>query len=177
MTKINNGFSFEAIQEYKAKIKLAGRNFIFHDQPEDTQEYANFFFIGEHDGKEVVFDAVLYTLRLKYDSELHDMAEQRLLKHFPNYKGITEGESDSQVEEEMGLMMAEFILEIEEEEQLKVQEEITIDYDFDFGIGLEASLNIEQITPDVIERFVSDYNSKSVMLDPILYSFEQNEED
>ena len=177
MIKAKQGLDSGTILEYKNKIKLTGKNFITEDNAENTDEYVHFFFIGRHNGEEAVFDSVLYTLRLKYESELHEMAEEKLVAHFPNYEGSLEVDPNSKLEEEMGLMMAEFMMEIEEEEQLKVREEVAIDENFDFGIGLEAALNVQQITPDLIERFVNDFNNNNLQLDPVLYSFQHDEED
>jgi hypothetical protein len=176
--KANKGFDIETIREFKAKMKAASAHFIFPDNTENpTSEYAQFYFIGMFEGREVIYDAALYTLRLKYESELHALAEEKLVQHFPHYKGDTDGEQNIAQEEEMGLMMAELMMEIEEEGQLKVQEEIDIDDEFDFGIGLEVSLNVDEITPSLIEKFVVDFNNGAVQLDPVLYSFEHDDEE
>ncbi len=177
MEKLNNGFDAAVIENYRAKIQEAGSNFIFQEGEKPTNEYAQFFFIGKFEGKEVIYDAAIYTLRLTYESELYEMAEEKLMKHYPHYKTTIDDSTDGKQEEEMGLLMAEFMMEIEEEEQLKVQEEIQIDEDFDFGVGLEASLNVDEVTPAVIERFVNEFNSNSIKLDPVLYSFEQDDEE
>jgi len=181
MKNNNTGFDQAIIAEYKAKINLTGKNFLYGDAEENNDEYAQFFFIGNYEGKEVIYDAALYTLRLKYESELYEQAEEKVLKQFPQYKKVLDKESagklNAELEEEVGLFMAETILAMEEEELVKVQEEVDVDDDFDFGVGLEASLNVETISARVIENFVNDFNNSTLALDPVLYSFEDGDDE
>jgi hypothetical protein len=46
--------------------------FLYDDEDERNEEYAHFFFIGKHEGKEVIMDTVLYTLRFQHESEIFD---------------------------------------------------------------------------------------------------------
>lgn len=60
---------------------------------------------------------------------------------------------------------------------LKVAEFVEIDYDFEFGIGIDAALNVDEITVEVIEKFISDFNNGTLKLDKTLYSFKDGFED
>jgi hypothetical protein len=42
---------------------------------------------------------------------------------------------------------------------------------------LDISLNVEEITQEVIEKFISDFNAGTLELDPTLYSFTSEEEE
>ena len=49
--------------------------------------------------------------------------------------------------EEIGLFMAEVIMELEEEETVKVKEHIEIDSNSEFGVSMDIGLQVEKITP------------------------------
>ena len=150
------------------------------DETDDNNnEYARFFFIGNYEDKPVIYDCVLYTLRLQHETELFEIAEHRAAQHFPDYKKITYQEDEegnlmtlNNQEEEIGLFMAEVIMELEEADQVRVKEHADIDPRIEFGVGLEVGLHLEEITPRVIESFISRFNQKTLVLDDTLYSFQ-----
>lgn len=180
----NTGFDPTVIADYKKRINSTGRSFIYDDQDEHSDEYAHVYFIGLHEDNEVIFDAVIYTLRLQHESEMFEIAEHRAAQHFPNYKRITYDEDENgnlealdDEEEEIGLFMAEVIMELEEDDQVKVKEHVDQDVHVDFGIALDVGLHVNEITPQVIERFIHDFNTDSITLDPTLYSFQTKAEE
>jgi hypothetical protein len=175
----NKGFTPETIEEYRNKMESAGQAYWLDEEDENTDEYAHFYFIGVYEGKEVVYDAVMYTLRLQHESELFEIAEHRAAKHFPQYKKITYEEDENgnlaaldPLEEEIGLYIAEVIMELEEEETVKVKEHVDMDPNTDFGVALDIGLHVEKITPRELEKFVKDFNEDSLELDETLYSFQ-----
>jgi len=180
----NPGFDPAVLAEYKKRIDSTGRLFIYDDKDEHSEEYAHVYFIGVHEDKAVIFDAVIYTLRLQHESEMFEIAEHRAAQHFPNYKKITYDEDENgnletldDEEEEIGLFMAEVILELEEDDQVKVKEHIDQDVHVDFGIALDIGLYVEEITPDVIDTFIRNFNNDTIQLDPTLYSFQTKTEE
>ena len=179
----NRGFAPEEITEYRRKMEAKKQNFIIIDSEDNSDEYVNFYFIGKYDDKEVIYDAVIYTLRLHYHSELYEIAEHKAAQRFPNFKNISYEEDEngdlkapSREQEEIGLYMAEVMMELEEEEAVKVQEHVEIDPHIDFGIGLDAALNVNKITKKVISDFVNRFNSGTLELDETLYSFIEEED-
>ena len=85
----NKGFEPEVVGDYKRKMKALGLTFLAVDGEENTDESLHFYFVGKDDnGSEVVFDAMMYTLRLQHESEMFEIAEHRAAQHFPNYKKI-----------------------------------------------------------------------------------------
>jgi hypothetical protein len=180
----NRGFDPLVIKDYKARIRSGGKSFSFVTSDEgNNDEYAHFYFIGKYEGRDVVYDTVLYTLRLDHQSELYEVAEHRAANHFPQYKKITYKEDEDgnlqpldELEEEIGLYMAEVIMELEEEDQVKVKEHVEVDPHIDFGIGLDAGLNVEKISSKVIEKFIKDFNEDTLSLDRTLYSFQLEDE-
>ncbi len=183
-TNTNPGFDPLTIGDYRAKLKAECLLFWPVEEEGNSDEYFHFYFIGKHQGMEVMYDAVIYTLRLEHESELYEIAEHKAAQHFPDYKKITYEEDENgnlkaldSVEEEIGLYMAEVILELQEEDEVKVQEHVDIDVNAEFGISLDIGLNEEKITPQVIEKFITDFNEGKLHLDDTLYSFQAEEEE
>lgn len=181
---LNQGFDPITIEEYRKKITASGLGYIVDEEDENTEEYVHFYFIGTFEGREVVYDAALYTLRLHHESEMYEIAEHRAAKHFPEYKRISYEEDENgnlealdPLEEEIGLFMAEVILELEEEESVKVQEHVELDKNAEFGVSLDIGLHREQITSQVIQRFIKDFNEDTLVLDKTFYSFQIQDEE
>lgn len=179
----NSSIDPKTIADIKQKMKVDGNHFVWVEEDDHSDEYAHVQFIGTYKGEETVFDAVIYTLRLQHESELFEIAEHRAAKHFPHYKKITYEEDENgnlekldDQEEEIGLFMAEVILELEEEEAVKVKEHVEVDPNYELGIGLDVGLHVEAITPKVINQFISEYNSGTLKLDETLYSFQTDQE-
>ena len=182
MSQENKGFDPSVISDYSNKMSQSGENYIIAESEDNGEEFVNFYFIGSYEGKKVVYDAVIYTLRLHHNSEIYDLAEQEVKKRFGKVEEIdyTEDENgDMRVldsdEEEVGLFMAEVMMELEEEEVVKVQEHVEIDDEVDFGVGLDAGLNVDNVTPDVITKFVEEFNGGNLKLDTTMYSFQVDE--
>jgi hypothetical protein len=180
----NKGFDPQVIGEYEARMKAEGRAYVFDDEDENSDEYAHFYFLGKFEGKDVIYDTVIYTLRLQHESEMFEIAEHRAAKHFPEYKKISYEEDENgnlealdPLEEEIGLFMAEVIMELEEEETVKVKEHVDMDAHSPFGVSLDAGLHVEKITPKVIEKFIRDFNEDTLQLDKTLYSFQTQDEE
>jgi hypothetical protein len=180
----NKGFDSKILVDYKNKINLTGRSYLAEEPGENSEECVHFYFIGKYENKEVICDAVMYTLRLHHESELFEVAEREAANRFPQYRKIANNQDDNSdmkpldgVEEEIGLYMAEIIAELQEGEEVKVKEHVEIDDQLDFGIGLNIGLNIEKITSKIIEKFIVDFNEGVLSLDDSLFSFETHQED
>ncbi|MBA4298634.1 hypothetical protein SAMN03080617_03057 [Algoriphagus alkaliphilus] len=183
MSVANPGFDPKNIENLKSDLKKSGKNFKIIPDEENSDEFVNFYFLGMHEGKEAIYDAALYTLRLHHASEVYELAEHEAAKKFSNFKGINYEEDEngnmkplSSEEEEIGWFITEMIMEMEEEETVKVQEFIDIDTNHDYGVGLDAALNLEEINEDAISKFVKEFNDDTIVLDDTLYSF-QTEDD
>ncbi|MCH7398072.1 hypothetical protein MM236_08735 [Belliella sp. DSM 107340] len=181
----NEGFDPEIVNALKKELVSSNKSFkVIEGEEENTEDFVNFLFIGVFEGKEVIYDAALYTLRLHHSSEVYELAEHEAAKKFPNFKGIKYEEDEngnlkplSSEEEEIGWFITEIIMDIEEEETVKVQEFIDIDTHHDYGIGVDAALNVEFIDESVIEKFIKEFNDDSIKLDDTHYSFQSAEED
>ncbi|MCA6073344.1 hypothetical protein [Fulvivirga sedimenti] len=180
----NKGFDPEVIEQYRQRIARTGKNFIVIDGEDNSDEYQHFYFIGMYEGRPVVYDAALYTLRLHHNSELYEIAEHKAARHFPEFKSIRYREDENgdlqaldDLEEEIGLYMAEVMMELEEEGEVKVHEFVDLDPNVDFGIGLDAALNIDKITDEVMKRFIIDFNEDTLKLDDTLYTFMTEDEE
>ncbi|MEQ1587188.1 MAG: hypothetical protein ABL895_14970 [Cyclobacteriaceae bacterium] len=184
MKNTNSGYDVKVIEQYRERITVAKQGYILDDTDENTDEYAHFYFIGKHNDAEVIFDCILYTLRFQHESELFDIAEHKAAQHFPQYNKIQYEEDENgnlkaldDLEEEIGLYMAEVMVELEEEGDVKVKEHVDLDLGHEFGIGLDVGLNVEVIIPELIERFIKDFNLDTLKLDNSLFSFQMNNDD
>lgn len=184
MQNKNEGFSTESIEALKQELRVSGKSYKMIPSEDNSDEFVNFYFIGMHEGREVIYDAALYTLRLHHASEVYELAEHKAAQKFPNFKGIHYEEDEngnlkplSADEEEIGLFITEMILELEEEEEVKVQEFIDIDTNHDYGVGLDAALNLDIIDEQTITRFVKEFNEDTIQLDDTLYAFQSEDEE
>jgi hypothetical protein len=183
MPYINKGFDPEKILEFRNKLKELGKSFLLVNSEDNSDEYMNFQFLGVYEGREVIYDAAIYTLRLQHSSEIYEIAEHKAAKKFKNFKPIKYHEDENgnlipltAEDEEMGLYMAEVMADLEEEEAVKVQEHIEIDDNVDFGVALDIGLNVEKVTDKVISKFIKEFNEDTIKLDTTMYSF-INEDD
>ncbi len=180
----NKGFDPEEIKKVKQQMAETNKPFVVIDSEDNSDEFMNFQFIGMYEGKETIYDAALYTLRLHHSSEVYELAEHRAAQRFPEYHKIAYQEDENgdfeplgDLEEEIGLFMAEVMEELEEEEAVKVQEHVDMDANQDFGIGLDIGLNIEKVTEEVMARFIDDFNEDNLDLDDTMYSFQTESDD
>lgn len=184
MMNQNVGFDPETVENLKKELVSLRKSYKIVQSEDNSDEYVNFYFVGMYEGKEVLYDAALYTLRLHHSSEVYELAEHLAAKKFPNFKGIKYEEDENgnlkpltSEEEEIGWFMTEIIMEIEEEESVKVQEFVDLDTNHDFGIGLDAALNVDEINDKVITKFVKDFNDDTLTLDDTLFAFQSEEEE
>lgn len=180
----NLGFDKEEIQKLKDEMSASGQNFVIIESEDNNDEFMNFYFLGVYEGKDVIYDAALYTLKMQHNSEIFELAQHKVAQKFPQYKGIdyTEDENGDiapldDLDEEIGLYLTEVMDELEEEETVKVHEHIDIDDKIDFGIGLDAGLNVETINEQVINKFIIEFNEATIKLDPTHYSFQFDGQD
>ncbi len=177
---MNKGFDKEEIEKLKAECREEGAEYVFvedEDDLDDSGEFVHFQFVGQKDGQDVIYDTLLFTLHMHYNSLVYEEAESKVMKIHKDYVPYDLRTAGYTPDEEAEQLLEEFIEEIEEEETLKVAEFIETDEEFEFGIGLEVALNVEEITPDIISRFIQDFNGGRLKLDKTLYSFKNDIEE
>ncbi|CAG5016401.1 hypothetical protein DYBT9275_05547 [Dyadobacter sp. CECT 9275] len=182
---MNPGFDPEEIALLKQECKAERSSFIyvndeFEDDEEENNEHAHVQFVGYYKEKEVVYDALIYTLRLHHSTLVYDEALERLKKEYPDYVSQDERDDsyivDPEKEEDAEILLTEFIEEIEENQEITVREHVEVDDKFEYGIGLEVGLNKTEINDKVINDFIIRFNSGRLQLDTTLYSFTGSEE-
>ncbi|MFC5408360.1 hypothetical protein ACFPMF_03510 [Larkinella bovis] len=181
----NEGYDPAVIQALKEECQKEGSSFVYVEDDDDDLEVLNsgecvhIQFVGKHNEKEVIYDAIIYTLRLHHSSLVYEMAIEKVKKSFPEYVPVEDRKPnyriEPELEEEIELFLTELIEEIEETEAVKVKEHLDVDADFEYGISLDVCLNVEEITEDVIEDFIRKFNGNSLKLDTTLYSFTNDE--
>lgn len=170
MQPSNRGFDPAEIAAVTNRIKEASATFVFPEPAEVTEECARFLFVGTYEERPVVYDGLIYTLRLHHESELFEIAEQRVREKFPAYN--PEGNTDAAQDEEIGMFMAEVIAELQEEDALMVQEHCELDDTVEYGIGLSIALHVEEITPQLISSTIRAFIEETLRLDPTSYTFQ-----
>ncbi len=180
----NRGFDEKEIIKFKEELKRGNGVYTLNQNGDNSDEFVNFYFLGKYQGKNVIYDAALYTLKLHHQSEMYEIAEHEAAKKFPHFKKIEYVEDEfgdikmlDNLEEEIGLFMSEKMLEMEEEESVKVKEFCELDPNIDFGIGVDACLNIDTVDDKAIRKFIKEFNDDELKLDTTLYSFQMEEED
>lgn len=170
----NPGFDASVVQAYKERCRDSPFGFVAHPEEERTPEYFQVYFTGIYEGREVVYDAAFYTLRLHHESELYSMAEDLTREKFPDFYSDDKSE-DTNPPEEVAMYLAGLVLDLEEEESVRVKEHADIDPDADFGVVLDVGLHVAEITDERIAGFIRDFNAGVLKLDPTLYAFQHND--
>ena len=180
----NDGYDPEEINALKDECKQEGKSFVYVEDNDldvlEEGECAHIQFPGQYQGEEVIFDALVYTLRLHHSSLVYEMAVEQVQKSYPEYVPPEERESSYKItpelEEEAETALTELIEELEDNEEVKVQEHVEVDMESDYGIALDVCLHVEEITDEVVEDFVTKFNANKLSLDNTLYSFTSEEE-
>lgn len=181
----NQGLDPEEIARLRKTMAEQETNFLPTEEEINNDQITHFLFVGNYKGKEVIFDAVMYTLRLAYNATLLEKAEEEAQRQFPDFKPL-EIDPDKinngldeypEYPEEIEEFIQQVMFDLQDEDELKVQEKVTIDEDFDYGLGLEVALNVEEITPEVVADFVSRYQQGRFEADPTRYSFQEEDDD
>ena len=182
---MNPGFDPEEIAQLKEECKAENSNFIYvedeFEDDDDNNEHAHVQFVGTYKDQEVIYDALIFTLRLHHSTLVYDEALERLKKEMPNYISPDERPANYKIsdeqEDEAELLLTEFIEEIEENEEITVREHVEIDDQFEYGVGLEVGLNKTEINDKIISDFIKAFTTCKVELDPTFYSFTCIEEE
>lgn len=182
---MNPGFDPEEIAQLKNECKFEKQNFIYvadeFEDEEENNEHAHVQFVGTYKDSEVIYDALIYTLRLHHSTLVYDAALERLQKIMPDYVSPDEREpghrANDEQDEEAEMLLTEFIEELEENEEIKVKEHVETDDEFEYGVGLEVGLNKSEINEKVINDFIIRFNSGRLQLDNTLFSFSADDEE
>ncbi len=177
---MNAGFDPEEIQMLKEECAEEGNSFVLVEDEDmelsETGEMAHIQFVGMYDGREVIYDAVINTLQIYHNSMVYEAAEKKVAAIYKDFLPLEQRTPDYKVNEEAELLIEELIEEMEEEETIKVAEYIEVDTDFEYGVGLDVGLNVPEITVEVIEKFIEEFNEGTIQLDTTLYSFKLSDD-
>ncbi len=181
----NDGFDPEEVAALRDECRQEGKAFIYVEDDDldvlESGECVHVQFPGQYEGQPVIYDALVYTLRLHHSSLVYEMAVDQVRKTYPDYVPPEDREAGYTIapalEEEAETALTEIIEEIEETETVKVQEHVEMDMEADYGIALDVCLNVEEVTDEVVENFIRAFNANAVRLDTTLYSFTSEDEE
>lgn len=169
---MNLGYEQAEIANVRKAIQASGHLFIWNEEEEQDENYAHFFFVGNHKGHEVVFDTFLYTLEMEYATKSFDVAMKLLMDRYPEF-----ADADFEAEEGEHIEQFELILmEVEEEGMARVQESIDFDEEAGYGVSLNVCLNLPEVTEQAIDDFIKKFTANQLSLDKTEYDFELGEE-
>lgn len=175
---MNPGFDEAEIVQLKKECQEEGQNYVLvldEQELSDSGEFFQFQFVGKtEDGKEVIYDAAIFTLELHYNSLLLDQAEKRVAAIHKDFVPIEQRGDDYEINPKADELIEEFIMEMEDDDDMKVSEFLNIDKEFEFGIGLEVAINVAEIFPEVIEDFIKEFNAGEFKPDTDRFSFKQD---
>ncbi len=165
---MNAGYSQEEINKVIEQCKKTGKSFMYREVDTENRTFANFLFIGENDGTPVIFDSFIYTLETEYFSTLYEEAQEEVIRQHPEWAN-----ANFEAEEGEHIDLLEAIAdELSKDDQYDIQEFVDVDEDAEYGIMLDICLNVPEITDDIIEKFVKEFNSNTLELDETFYSFD-----
>ncbi len=167
----NKGYSPSIIKQFRERIQKENYSFILNDEIERSEESVAFFFVGEYKGNAVVFDACVYTLRLQYEVEVLEQAQEIVQEKFDDFDWENGDENEPKAVD----LFEKTVSIIDEEKSVQVAEFIDFDETIELGVGIDAALNCTEITDAVIEKFIQDFNKGKLVLSDTYASFEVRE--
>ncbi len=170
---MNTGFSKEEINKIDAAAQGENQSFIYQENVERSDEFASIFFTAKYKGKDVVFDAFVYTLEMEFVSNIYDAAKDAVLEEHPEHEGKDFDEDEGAHVD----LMEEYSVELAKDEDFQVCEFIDYDEDVDYGVSMDVCLNIPEVTTAQIEKFVSAFKAGTYEPDKTFYAFDWNDED
>ncbi|TAE73293.1 MAG: hypothetical protein EAZ85_07445 [Bacteroidetes bacterium] len=163
----------EKIRTECAKIK---KPFVFNPEEDKDEELqtASILFVTKKNNKDYLVDAFVMTSHFQYHMEVMDEAERLLVKKFPKLAGKDYIDFSEEQQDELDNLMDE----IYENESVHVQEFISEDLEENENfIEMEVGLNREELTIEVLEKLVNDYNQNKLKLDDTALSFTEEFEE
>jgi hypothetical protein len=177
----NPGYDPAEIENLKRECEQEGLPFVLVEDEldlEDTGEYAQFQFVGRKNEEEVIYDVAMYSLRMQHSSKLLEEAEKMVKKKFKDFVPLELRNERYKANEDADLLVQEYVEELEDDESITVAESLDEDLSFEYGIGLEVVLNVEEVTDQVITKFINEFNGGTLELDTTQRSFKhQDDED
>jgi hypothetical protein len=161
------------VDDIRRRLEESGGLYLIDESEEPADEYVRFFFIANYDNGKVLADAGLYTLRMQHESELYELAESRMTELAGRID--LSGKTTDEAEEELGMLMAEIIVGLEEEQAVKVKEHVDLEEVSDSLIALDIGINAQSIGDEEITKFIHAFNEDRLELDPTLYSFQSDD--
>lgn len=163
----------EKIRTECAKIK---KTFVFNPEEDKDEELqtASILFVTKKNNKEYLVDAFVMTSHFQYHMEVMDEAEAQLVKKYPKLVGKDYLDFSEEQQDALDNLMDE----IYENDSVHVQEFVSEEIDEkEVFIELEVGLNREELTEEVLAKFVNDYNNNTIKLDDTALSFTEEMED
>lgn len=165
-----------SLEEIKKLALQSGKNFVYNTEEDidEEKQVAYIYFVGKNKGKEVVHDVFMCTLSFDYKMAVWDEAEEKMIAIHP----ALEGKDYLEYTEKQQDQYDEILDEIYEKNLVRVQETLELyEHESENMVGVEITLNVPELTDEIISKFVKDYNADTLMLDDELHTFSWDEDD
>ena len=164
---MNKGFDPKEIAKIKDACNKTNKPFTIVQNNLETEGHANFFFVGKHQDKEVIFDAFIYPLEMEYFSGIFETAIELVIEDNSKFeKADFSQETGEHIE-----LLHQTTEALTKESDFDIQEFLELDEDNDYGIALDVCLNVNEISEETIHDFVTKFNEGTFELDSTFYSF------
>ena len=135
--------------------------FTSHDIITGENQWVDFFFLSKKE--KILWNACIDTAKVAYQDKISEIAMNELDKTFgPDWHSkFPLGETPAKIKELGDITWYEW-LRVREKEladtgKVFINETIDIDHSYRFGRGLHITKNVENITVDVINKFIEDF--------------------
>ncbi|PWJ44151.1 hypothetical protein [Sediminitomix flava] len=157
----------------KKALQESGQAFIYRKDADNDESQVNFLFVGEYEGKEVLFDSFMYILEMEFFSEIYEEAVTLTVEQFPKYDGM----DFNALEGEHIDAMEQIAAELAKDDEYKVQELLEVEPNIEDSsiVNLDICLNRPEITEKDVQEFINSFKSpEGVKLDETLYAFDMD---
>lgn len=162
-----------SLKEVKEFLKKNGTSFKVLDDSAREDGALQFAFVGEFEGKEVVFDVFMMTLEFDFFTGVLEEAINQTIELHPEFK---EADFDA-IEGKHIDIMDDIAAELAKDEDFQVCEYLDIEEGDDNVVELDVSLNITEVSDEAIKKFINDFTTGELELDETYFSFELDDEE
>ncbi|OHX67774.1 hypothetical protein [Flammeovirga pacifica] len=162
--------SSKLLNNVKSACQAAGKSFIYSSPEENDDSQVQFQFISTKGGEEKLMDAFLYTLEMEYVMKLHEEAVQHVINENPKF---ADADFDTMDGPHMDAV-DEAIVTLSKDDTYDVGEFVEERPEDEEGNGtpIDICLHVAEVTDEVVEKFVKEYNDGSLKIDETVRSFD-----
>ncbi|MCS6834125.1 MAG: hypothetical protein NZ521_11165 [Flammeovirgaceae bacterium] len=166
--------SAQDVQAILDECKKKGKKFVIVEDDTGIDEGCiHFRFVGDYEGRKVVYDTFLSTLELEFYERVYEEAIEITKEENPQYANANFDDLEGEHIE----IMEQIAEELAEDEDFAVQEYCYVEEENEFQVNVDVALNVPVISDEVVEKFIDDFLNNKLELDENYYSFGLGQDD